>query len=487
MLFNSYTFIFLFLPITFAGYYWLARYRDNGYLLAAGWLALASLVFYGFWSVQYLALLIGSICFNFLTGIKIAKSVSACSAKQARFILTAGIVANLLLLGYFKYFNFFLDSLNAATGTGFEWTRIILPIGISFFTFTQIAFLVDVYKGLVQEYRFVHYILFVTYFPHLIAGPVLHHKQMMPQFSRQETYKINPEFLAIGLTWLTLGLAKKVLLADNFAAISDPVFELSEDGIQIGFSEAWLGALAYTLQLYFDFSGYSDMAVGLALLFGVKLPFNFHSPYKSSSIIDFWRRWHMTLSQFLKDYLYIPLGGNRKGSARRYVNLMITMILGGLWHGAGWTYVLWGTLHGFFLVINHAWKRTCERTLILNKLTGSFLYKPTAITITLLSVVVAWVVFRSTSVAGLNNFLVAMSGQNGFHTYNDLVLDYSWNWILVGLFITLVLPNTQEIFSGHKSWLQWRPNKAWAIATAATFMLCVMNLSKFSPFVYFQF
>jgi len=344
MLFNSYEFIFLYFPIVLSGFFFIGKYS---YRFAALWLAAASLFFYGWWNPKFVTLLLGSIIFNFAAGYLIAHKKFA--AKQ-KIIFVISIAINLILLGVFKYTNFFIATANTL---GVHWSSldIILPLGISFFTFTQIAYLVDVYKGIAREYNFIHYMLFVTWFPHLIAGPVLHHKQMMPQFASPSIYKPNNESIAVGLTLFSLGLFKKVVLADQFALFANPVFNGAGQGESPMIEKAWFGVLAYTLQLYFDFSGYSDMAIGLSRIFNVKLPLNFNSPYKAANIIDFWRRWHMTLSKFLRDYLYVPLGGNRKGPARRHLNLMVTMLLGGLWHGAGWTFVLWGGLHGLYLVL----------------------------------------------------------------------------------------------------------------------------------------
>lgn len=265
--------------------------------------------------------------------------------------------------------------------------NIILPIGISFYTFTQIAFLVDTYQEKVNEYRFIHYLLFVTYFPHLIAGPVLHHKEMMPQFADSRIYKFSTTDFAVGLTIFCIGLAKKVLIADNLAPYANPLFS-GADAPSLFI--AWGGVLAYTFQLYFDFSAYSDMAIGLSRLFGVKLPLNFNSPYKATNISEFWGRWHMTLSRFLMDYLYIPLGGNRTGIIRRYRNLITVMLLGGLWHGAGWNFVIWGGLHGVYLIIHHGWGKLSE---LLNFPVNLVLWRLTATSITFLSVCFAWVFF----------------------------------------------------------------------------------------------
>jgi D-alanyl-lipoteichoic acid acyltransferase DltB (MBOAT superfamily) len=293
------------------------------------------LVFYGVWDVRYVPLLLVSIVGNYTAGYFIGRKRSAARLHAARGLLWVAITANLALLGYFKYAGFFVATTDRVFGGGLSVPEIVLPLGISFFTFTQIAFLVDVFRGKVEEYSFPHYLLFVSYFPHLIAGPVLHHKQMMPQFSEPKTYRINPEHLAVGVSIFLLGLAKKVILADHYAQYVTPVFNAVHVGQVPMFFDAWLGALTYTLQIYFDFSGYCDMAIGASLLFNVRLPMNFNSPYQATSIIDFWRRWHMTLSAFLRDYLYIRLGGNRHGQARRHINLMATMLIGGLWHGAG--------------------------------------------------------------------------------------------------------------------------------------------------------
>ncbi len=302
-----------------------------------------------------LGLLLGSIVFNYLIGYSLARGNDIGSLRR-RHLLALGVAGDLALLGYYKYANFFIGILNASLSTSYSFAEIILPLGISFFTFTQFAFLVDAARGEAKEFDFIHYSLFVSYFPHLIAGPILHHKEIMPQFGKANAYRLNWDYLRIGLTVFALGLFKKVVLADGVALYTAPVFAAAEQGDVLNLFQAWGGALAYTLQLCFDFSGYSDMAIGLSYMLGVRLPLNFNSPYKATSISDFWRRWHMTLSRFLRDYLYVPVGGNRKGQARRYLNLMATMLLGGLWHGAGWTYIIWGGLHGFYLIVHQAWQ-----------------------------------------------------------------------------------------------------------------------------------
>lgn len=345
MLFNTYEFILAFLPISVLAFYLIGKLIGNRAAVAS--LILASLFFYGWWNPAYLTLIGASILVNYGLGqrLRLANYHSRSAMKSAT--LMAGIVINLGLLGYFKYMNFFVDTAADLFGTGFTLERIVLPLAISFFTFQQITYLVDTSRGLAEEYGFLHYTLFVTFFPQLIAGPIVHHSEMMPQFVRKDLCKFRHRNLAIGMSIFALGLFKKVIIADNVAVFGTPVFDAANAGVTLSFIEAWGGALAYTFQLYFDFSGYSDMALGLARMFGIRLPLNFNSPYKAVNIVEFWRRWHMTLSRFLRDYLYIQLGGNRKGVTRRHANLMATMLFGGLWHGAGWTYVAWGGCTAF--------------------------------------------------------------------------------------------------------------------------------------------
>jgi alginate O-acetyltransferase complex protein AlgI len=507
VLFNSYEFIFLYLPVVLVGFFCLAKIS---YRAAALWLAIASLFFYGWWNPKFVALLLVSIVLNFSAGALIGRAQTVGRSKG---LLVVAVSANLLLLALFKYANFFIASTNAVGG---QWSSldIVLPLGISFFTFTQIAFLVDVYRGLAREVNFVHYLLFVTWFPHLIAGPVLHHKQMMPQFALPATYRPSAESMAVGLTYFALGLFKKVMLADQLGAVANPAFSAASQDAPLIFFEAWIGALAYALQLYFDFSGYSDMAVGLSRMFNVKLPFNFDSPYKAANIIDFWRRWHMTLSTFLRDYLYQPLGGNRKGPTRRYVNLMVTMLLGGLWHGAGWNFVLWGGLHGVYLCINHGWR----------KLTGSGdapanpLTRVASVAITFIAVVIAWVPFRAESLHATASLWKAMAGLNGIslpsaladrfpHYTGDYVqfsglansvdnLNQAMILLPVGLFIVWLMPNTQQWLAAASprsdlnavpSQLSWRPTWQYALLIGGLLGACVLSLDGASEFLYYQF
>lgn len=296
------------------------------------WLTFTSLVFYGWWNPVYVLLIVASMLFNFWLGRRMGLAVRA--GGSAGLWLFWGITANLLLLGYFKYANFFVSNLDVVFGTGWTIGKIVLPLGISFFTFTQIAYLVDVRRGVVCEYDLGDFLLFITFFPHLIAGPIIHHSEMMPQFAEPKTFRFQWENLAVGLAIFSMGLFKKVVIADGLSRHAVKVFDAAAAGQPLYAADAWAGVFSYAFQIYFDFSGYSDMAIALARMFGITLPLNFNSPYKAVNIIEFWRRWHMTLSRFLRDYLYIPLGGNRRGTGRRYLNLILTMVLGGLWHGA---------------------------------------------------------------------------------------------------------------------------------------------------------
>jgi len=319
MLFNSYIFIFAFLPITFSIYFILAKYKSGE--MAISFLVVASLFFYGWWNPIYLALIMLSISVNYFIGEAIVRSRTISKNRHTKFLFISGLIFNLGLLAYFKYANFIIENINLVFGFTSQINKIILPLAISFFSFQQVAYLVDTYKGITKEFKFTHYVLFVTFFPQLIAGPIVHHKEMLPQFMKLDNMKPKLDNIVIGVNIFALGLFKKVVLADGIAQYSSPVFNAALTGEPMSLFVAWGGALAYTFQLYFDFSGYSDMAIGITRMFGIRLPLNFFSPYKSLSIIEFWRRWHITLSRFLRDYVYFSLGGNRKGKTRRYINL----------------------------------------------------------------------------------------------------------------------------------------------------------------------
>ncbi len=490
MLFTSALFAWVYLPIVLAGFFVIGKWSERG---AALWLFLASLVFYAAWMPEFTLLLLVSITFNYVVGQRIG-------ALRSKAWLTFGVATNLLLLAYFKYAGFLLSNINALAGTEWSLGQIVLPIGISFFTFTQIAFLVDSYAKGVREPSFVHYGLFVTYFPHLVAGPVLHHAQMMPQFARAETYRFNFTNLGIGLGIFALGLFKKVVLADGVSPYADAVFDGAEQGSAPTTEEAWLGALAYTLQLYFDFSGYSDMAVGLSWMLNIRLPFNFNSPYLATNISEFWRRWHMSLSAFLRDYLYIALGGNRRGDVRRYANLLTTMILGGLWHGASWSFVLWGTLHGLYLVIQQIWSRlrgTHDLPRAQPSGTSSMTLKVLSWALTMLCVVFAWVLFRSPSLDGAISIYAAML--NMVHVESGTVLwnaglNTSTGWwfcaILTG--VALWPRNSNELGVSLRALVQGREARvAFVTAASVTFiaLLILLNNSRgvAGAFIYFNF
>jgi alginate O-acetyltransferase complex protein AlgI len=478
MLFNSYRFIFLFLPITWAGYFLLRKFSNWSPVV---WLVLASLVFYSVSNWQFVALLLASIAFNYVIGSLLIRAQLSSARRVAA--LTAGVAGDLLVLGYFKYAGFLAANLNALFSTQLT-ANVLLPVGISFYTFTQIAFLVDAYRGEVARYRLPHYALFVTYFPHLIAGPILHHKDVIPQFEQDRSKRPDPHLVLCGLIIFSIGLFKKTCMADGI----QPFVALAFGPTPPSFDQAWIGALAYTFQLYFDFSGYSDMAIGISLMFGVFLPLNFNSPYKATSIIDFWRRWHMTLSQFLRDYLYIPLGGNRHGIVLRYVNLMITMALGGLWHGAAWTFVVWGALHGAYLCVNHAWNRYGPNI-------PQNLARPAsiaALALTFLSVTVAWVFFRADSITSAITILSRMAAPDVF-VYGDRERLAAAYVIIFGL-IAFFAPNTQQLLgydhAARKVGISFPGNSGATrlfYACACLLALGILGIQKHSEFIYFRF
>jgi D-alanyl-lipoteichoic acid acyltransferase DltB (MBOAT superfamily) len=532
MLFNSFEFIFLFLPITLVIFFQIGR--SGYYKFASAWLVAASLFFYAWWNPAYLGLLIFSLLFNYSVGSALSQRFTIPISQK--WLLTLGIAVNLALIGYFKYANFFVDNVNDFLGTDFNLNKIILPLAISFFTFQQIAYLVDAYRGETKEYSFLSYCLFVTFFPQLIAGPIVHHKEVMPQFDNQSIYRFNLEDMAVGLTIFSIGIFKKVVFADNIAVFASPVFHSAAEGVLPTFFEAWGGALAYTLQLYFDFSGYSDMAIGASRMFGIKLPINFNSPYKALNIINFWRQWHITLSNFLRDYLYIPLGGNRKGELQRSINLMITMLLGGLWHGAGWTFVLWGGLHGAYLIINHQWR-------LFRKFLGHDLKKShwwsqgLACFITFLAVVVGWVLFRAENIDVAIAMLQGMVGKNGIAlplslvdrlgpmksflasvgvTFSDPAkisgagtrIIFTYIWLFTLLSIVWFTPNTQQWMERYKPaleqylakpnaglgkglWqkLQWQPTRSFGIILGVLIFIVIKIIlsAPQSEFLYFNF
>ena len=483
MLFNSPQFIFAFLPIVLCISFILATMREQ--MLLIMWLIGASLVFYA-WDEPFrlMPLILSSIAFNFIVGRLLL-------IKQRLTLLTLGVGGDLLLLAYFKYSGFLIGTFNWAVGSFLPTPKVELPIGISFFTFTQIAYLVDAYRNDARQYGPARYTLFVSFFPHLIAGPIYHHREIMPQF-HLGSFRFDIANFDFGLTWFALGLAKKVLLADFIAQYATPVFKAAAGGSSVGFVDGWIGACSFALQLYFDFSGYSDMAIGLAMMLGVRLPINFNSPYKALSLIDFWRRWHVTLSRFLRDYLYFPLGGNRKGSLRRYINLLVTMLLGGLWHGAAWTFVIWGGIHGFGLILNHAWNRVASKIDV-------HLAAPVSWALTLIFVILAWVPFRAESASAALAIWKGMAGLNGMlgaETASTRQIIIS-TICISGLFaLTLFAPNTQQILSyppiiigSLRQEIRWTPSVLGSMIVGILLgvTLSVIVSQRPSEFLYFRF
>ena len=481
MLFNSYTFIFAFLPAMLLGYYWLLRQRLI--LGSKVWLVAGSLFFYGYWNIIYIPLLLASIFINFFTGSALSSDSPLRVTKKQ--LLTFGIVFNISLLGYFKYADFFLTNFNTIFDTGVPLSHIILPLGISFFTFTQIAFLVDAYKEKVKEVDFLRYMLFVTYFPHLLAGPILHHSDMIPQFASRWNWSVRWRSINIGLFLFSIGLFKKVVIADTFSVWANTGFDTATT---LNFLEAWATSISYTLQLYFDFSGYTDMAIGTSLMFNIKLPINFNSPYKAKDIQDFWRRWHMTLSRFLRDYIYIPLGGNKVAPLRNYFNLFTVFVIGGLWHGASWMFIIWGALHGGAIVIHRIWKDF-----------GFTMWGWLGWFITFNFVNVTWVFFRAKDLEGVMKVLGGMIGAGGIVLPNKLAEEFeflSQYGITFGQWAQEIEATGIKIFLFAITILWLKNSNEWVIHLSGRKLFLIslglwfyaMNsLSAVSEFLYFNF
>ena len=482
MLFNSYEFIFLFLPITLIVYFWLNRYNKNK--LAKAWLVIASLYFYSYFHKSYLILITISILVNYFIGQKLSNNKY--NVIQRKMLLIIGIVFNLGGLGYFKYYDFFVSNINSLLGTNFTLLHILLPLGISFFTFQQLSFIVDSYKRYDLTYDFLDYCLFVTFFPQLIAGPIVLPTEMLPQFEAEENKKINWENMNKGLYIFSIGLAKKVIIADTIANFANAGFDMMD---KLNFVEAWLTSISYTLQLYFDFSGYCDMAIGIGLMFNIILPANFNSPYKSTNIQEFWKRWHMTLGRFMTNYLYIPLGGNRKGEIKTLRNLFIVFLASGIWHGAGWNFIIWGMLHGICIVIHRVWKNSGRK---LNKLVGWF------ITINLVNIF--WVFFRAQTVTSAMKVIKGMYDIENLYylfthltelgkftkSYRDLSNNGMGNKIgvlilILGLFINLFTKNSNEKIENFKE------NIGASISIVIFFIISIFLLNNISDFLYFNF
>ena len=508
MLFNSAIFLFAFLPLTLIGFHAAGRLGRSAQV---GTLLFASVFFYAWWNPPYLLLLSASICLNYALGRKMVESA------DCRGLMVAGVALNLGLIAYFKYAGFLASNANALFGESFlPLPEILLPLGISFFTFQQIAYLVEIRRGGPAERSFLRYALFVSFFPQLVAGPIVQYRNLGPQLAALGRRSLTAENMSVGLAIFIVGLFKKVVIADNLAAFVGPTFD---SGAELDFLQAWGAVLAYTFQIYFDFSGYSDMAIGLGRMFGIVLPLNFASPYKASSIIEFWRRWHITLSRFLAEYLYIPLGGNRRGEPRRFVNLMVTMLLGGLWHGASWTFVLWGGLHGLLLGLNHLLHR-----LLPHRDTTARRWRWSGWLATFLCVAVAWVFFRADTTGRALDILAAMAGGNGIAVPWALldrigslgdrmaalgvasgsvppwtfILNYLW--IAAAMGIAFFMPNTGQLFAPYggddAGWKlvrdrprarTWRPTRGWALAVALLAALSLLSLSSPTEFLYFNF
>jgi D-alanyl-lipoteichoic acid acyltransferase DltB (MBOAT superfamily) len=490
MLFNSAVFLFLFLPAVVLVYHGL---RGSGLpTLAKCWLILASLYFYAYWKLEYLPLLLFSIVANYLIGVGIGATSGQAGGLRAKALLTLGICINIGLLGYFKYFGFLREIAGSILNLSFEPFELLLPLAISFFTFQQVAYLVDCYRNEAREYQFINYCLFVSFFPQLIAGPIVHHRQMMPQFEATDRKgAVSAGDVAAGLFIFSIGLFKKVCIADSFAVVADTGYAQAS----LSLVEAWTTSLSYTFQLYYDFSGYSDMAIGGALLFGIRLPLNFFSPYRAASIQDFWRRWHITLSNWLRDYIFIPFGGSRGPLYRTCRNLFITFLIGGIWHGAGWTFILWGALHGGAIVLHRLWQQL-ERP--LPYWLGWFL--------TFNFVNLAWVYFRAEDLDTAHGVLAAMFSTaeisiNGTFIYQLLAaregpvfavlvsaLNTSIFWVLpVMLLCTVLFRNTMEL-SGYRQGAM-RLSYTKVLVSALAFGLAALTILSGSPsaFLYFNF
>lgn len=491
MLFNSVEYIFFFLPITFFIYFFLLNKRLV--VGAKGFLVFASLFFYSWWNPIYLPIILLSMLFNYTVGNILNKDSSHARISK-KSIVTFGIISNIALLGYFKYADFFIENFNYIWSENVGLYNLALPLGISFFTFQQISYLIDSYKQETKEYDFLNYALFVTFFPQLIAGPIVHHKEMMPQFASKWNLVKRYKNIAMGLFVFSVGLFKKVIIADTFSVWATNGFAHAES---LSMIEAWGASLSYTFQLYYDFSGYTDMAIGAALLFNIKLPINFDSPYKAKDIQDFWRRWHITLSHFLRDYIYIPLGGSRVSEPRVYSNLLITFLLGGLWHGAGWTFVFWGFLHGIALVIHRIWKKL---GFTMNVILAWF--------ITFNFINIAWVFFRAKNFSDALNILHSMFDIHKLYvseqfasvlkylthisvyslsnkTYH-FMYEFNILWALLsGFILVLFFKNSMELMNSFKT------NKKYLFLTIIYFSIALYYMlymqNRISEFLYFDF
>lgn len=516
MVFNSYQFIFGFLPVVVAVFFALGMASRTW---ALRWVIAASLIFYALWRPLNVLIILPSVLINFVLARVLQRLHKQGSRGSARAVLLVGIAFNVAFLGYFKYSNFLVDSINDAFGKHMILAQVILPLGISFITFQKIA-LIDVHAGRVESFTLQDYCLFVLFFPQLIAGPIVHYREMMPQFHRLSC-RFDKDNLSVGMTLLAFGLFKKVFLADNIAPLVTPIYEQAASGSHIGLVQAWIAAVGFTLQIYFDFSGYTDMALGIARVFGIRLPPNFNSPLRASSIVDFWLRWHMTLTRFLTAYIYnpltlwltrrraargLPLFTQRNMGAGAFVELLmfpvlLTMLVSGIWHGAGYTFIVWGVLHGVFLTVNHVWRLQGPR-LWRDKSSYVRFMKPAGFVITFTCVAASMVIFRSANLKTATGLLQGLIGLHGIGL-NGIGLKKVAFWIGAGAFIAFVCPNTLQIMSRYEpalGWkptprdgatatarIQWGPSLAWAVAVSIILALGILNLGGQSEFLYWQF
>ncbi len=505
MVFNSYEFIVIFLPVAFAAV--ALAHGIGGWNAAFAVLGLASLAFYANWGPEFLGILLVSIVSNYVVGSIITRSKE--NKVQSRSLLAVGLLGNLAALGYFKYTNFFIDIVNQTAGASFSHLSVILPIGISFYTFIQIGYLIDAYNGMVKEKSFVKYFTFASLFPCVTAGPLVLQREIFQQMEDRKDAFLDMTRIAAGLTLFTIGLFKKVVFADSIAQYSDTVFNGVAGGQGLDAMTAWFGALAYSFQLYFDFSGYTDMALGLGAIFGIMLPLNFNSPFKATSISDFWQRWHMTMTRFFTNYVFSPMAmkGMRRavagqfGPARKFAvsgawPIVFTMLVAGIWHGSGWVFVIYGLIHGVAIAINNAWRYFNMPKLA--PVTGWFL--------TMLVVVCGLVVFRAPDVPTAMTILTAMFGGNlltlpqGIELVQLAVADVVPMIVLFGA-IVLLMPNSQEIVSS--TWIStsekpesigkfakkmlWLPQARWGLAIAGVFVVSFSMIGSDSSFLYYQF
>jgi alginate O-acetyltransferase complex protein AlgI len=473
MLFNSQLFLIVFLPVALA-LQWIVAEHTRWWIAN---LLFLSAIFYSYWNPPLLLLLIGSILINWWTAQQFGRTRNTAW-------LTAGIVADLVILGTFKYLDFLLGNVASIAGLEYHPFALALPLGISFFSFQQIGYMVDLRRGVAKPHPLVRYALYVSFFPHLIAGPLLRHSEFFASLDRRRPREESTRLYGQGLALMVLGLMKKVLIADNLGFAVNQLYAHAAAG-PLSFAEGWLAGLGFAMQIYFDFSGYSDIAIGLGLLFGIVIPDNFDAPYRTTCVIDFWRRWHMTLSRMLRDYLYISLGGSRFGLSRQVWALLVTMLLGGLWHGAGWTFVIWGGLHGIALTANHLWRRG-----------GASLPAPLGWLITFLFVVAAFVIFRADSVSTARHVLAAMAGADGLSWQVQLaesgwrppllgsILNETAMWLAIALVFALVGPTSQTVV---RTWLKPRWPVAVALAIVLAYLIIELGGEGGAEFVYFQF